>query len=43
MSAADYINDLILREGGYVFDPQDSGGETNFVITVAKARSYGYN
>ena len=42
MSAADYINDLILREGGYVFDPKDSGGETNFGITLATARSYGY-
>lgn len=37
-----YIDDLIEREGGYVHDPQDSGGETNFGITVATARAYGY-
>lgn len=37
-----YINDLIEREGGYVHDPKDSGGETNFGITVATARAYGY-
>ncbi|WP_218240430.1 glycoside hydrolase family 108 protein [Comamonas fluminis] len=42
MSATEYINDLIAREGGYVFDPQDSGGETNYGITVATARAYGY-
>jgi len=29
-------------EGGYVNDPSDSGGETNFGITVAVARGYGY-
>lgn len=43
MSAADYINDLIAREGGYVFDPKDSGGETIYGITVATARAYGYS
>ena len=42
MSAADYINDLIAREGGYVNDPKDSGGETIYGITVATARAYGY-
>lgn len=28
MSATEYIADLIQREGGYVNDPTDSGGET---------------
>ena len=35
--------DIILRaEGGYVNDPADKGGETNFGITVAVARANGY-
>lgn len=42
MSARDYINDLIAREGGYVNDPSDSGGETKYGITLATARAYGY-
>ncbi len=42
MSAVTYINELIEREGGYVNDPKDSGGETKFGITVATARAYGY-
>jgi len=36
------INDIISIEGGYVNDPSDSGGETNYGITVAVARSFGY-
>ncbi|MCH9712739.1 MAG: hypothetical protein K0U20_08965 [Proteobacteria bacterium] len=36
------INNIIRVEGGYVNDPSDSGGETNFGITIAVARSYGY-
>lgn len=36
------INDIIVSEGGYVDDRRDSGGETNFGITVAVARGYGY-
>ena len=39
MSAVTYINELIEREGGYVNDPKDSGGETKFGITVATARA----
>lgn len=42
MSAIEYINDLIEREGGYVYDPRDSGGETKYGITLATARAYGY-
>lgn len=33
---------LINREGGYVNDPNDSGGETNFGITAFVARANGY-
>ena len=36
------INDIIKREAGYVNDPLDSGGETNFGITKYVARRYGY-
>jgi lysozyme family protein len=37
------LDELIQREGGYVDDPKDSGGETNFGITVAVARANGYS
>jgi lysozyme family protein len=37
------IDEIIAVEGGYVDDPSDSGGETNFGITVAVARASGYN
>ncbi len=37
------INAILEVEGGYVNDPADSGGETNFGITVAVARKSGYN
>lgn len=36
------IDEIITREGGYVNDPSDSGGETNFGITIATARANGY-
>lgn len=37
-----FIGELLLTEGGYVDDPSDSGGETNYGITVAVARENGY-
>lgn len=37
------IDGIIEVEGGYVDDPSDSGGETNFGITVAVARANGYH
>lgn len=36
------INQVIDAEGGYVNDPDDPGGETNFGITVKVARANGY-
>ena len=33
---------LTSNEGGYVNNPKDPGGETNFGITVAVARANGY-
>jgi lysozyme family protein len=42
---ADYAKaiEFVLRhEGGYVNDPDDSGGETNYGITKKTAQTYGY-
>ena len=36
------IEGVLAREGGYVNDPRDAGGETNLGITVATARANGY-
>lgn len=36
------INEIIEREAGYVNDPADSGGETNWGITERVARNFGY-
>lgn len=37
-----YINTILDKEGGYVNNPNDSGGETNWGITVEEARANGY-
>lgn len=43
-AAANKAIEMVLgHEGGYVNDPNDSGGETNWGITVAVARAYGYS
>lgn len=39
----EFINEILAVEGGYVNDPSDSGGETNFGITKRVARKYGYS
>jgi len=36
------IPDLLKAEGGYTNHPNDKGGETNFGITVKKARKFKY-
>ena len=38
----DLINDLIIREGGFVDHPADKGGPTRWGITQAVARRHGY-
>lgn len=36
------LADVLSKEKGYVNDPKDAGGETNWGITVAVARAFGY-
>lgn len=43
MNKQDVIDKIIDVEGGYVNDPSDSGGETNYGITEAVARQAGYS
>lgn len=43
MSVDATIDATISREGIYVNDPLDSGGETKYGITKAEARANGYN
>lgn len=33
---------VLKHEGGYVNNPHDKGGETNYGITIGTARQYGY-
>lgn len=42
MPFSDHIEGLLQREGGYVNNPADRGGETNYGITKATARANGY-
>ncbi len=42
MNFEDCIKIVLKHEGGFVNDPNDRGGETNYGITVAVARNYGY-
>lgn len=42
MSIDSAIDAVIAQEGGYSNNPADSGGETNFGITSAVAKAFGY-
>lgn len=42
MSFEQNIDKVLSHEGGYANDPRDSGGETNWGITVGVARAFGY-
>lgn len=42
MSFDTCIDRVLGVEGGYVNDPNDSGGETNWGITIGVARAFGY-
>ena len=42
MTVDQQIDALIAREGGFVDDPADRGGPTNYGITEQRARAYGY-
>jgi len=42
LNAFEAIAETLHREGGYVNDPKDKGGATNFGITQATARRHGY-
>lgn len=37
----DIANEIVAREGGYVNDPDDPGGATNFGVTIHTMRRLG--
>jgi lysozyme family protein len=38
----EFVGKVLKVEGGYVNDHKDSGGETNWGVTIAVARAFGY-
>lgn len=43
MTKDEIFNAILGKEGGYVNNPNDKGGPTNWGITLAVARGHGYN
>ena len=43
MTKDEIFNAIIEKEGGYVNNPNDKGGPTNWGISQAVARAHGYN
>ena len=43
MTKDQIFNAILSKEGGYVNNPNDKGGPTNWGITQAVARAHGYN
>ncbi|MFS6935306.1 glycoside hydrolase family 108 protein [Klebsiella oxytoca] len=43
MTKDQIFNAILEKEGGYVNNPNDKGGPTNWGITQAVARAHGYN
>lgn len=41
LSVYEIANEIVLREGGYVDDPDDPGGATNFGVTIHTMRRLG--
>jgi lysozyme family protein len=41
LSVTDIANEIIAREGGYVNDPDDPGGATNYGVTIHTMRRLG--
>lgn len=40
-SVTDIAKEIVAREGGYVKDPDDPGGATNYGVTLATLRRLG--